>query len=183
MYLRQSTFVFLIIAVLAGCSPKTDISPTRAYESVSVTGGGTTMTFAYDMPTAEKKIFLKKLTTLRARASYESIIKTFGPPRSEFTIRGKETNAAVRGITLSYYLRIWNGRMSNEKYDQSVTFILDNDKKLTEVCVQNIADISQYILSVPITELQWDDINKSVEQVDIPKRNRIQGEQRGDSSF
>lgn len=92
-----------------------------------------TTNFPYEMSADQKKEFIDKVKNFKAGESYEKVLKTLGNPFYETDIRGKKFDAPVRGVMITYYMKKGHPDFTNEKTDEYVLIVFDNDKKLIDI--------------------------------------------------
>jgi hypothetical protein len=122
-----------MLSIAVGCS--NEVGRSTADNSPTMR-----LSFPYDMDVSEKKAFCDKLQSLRPGQAIDEVRKFLGPPFYQEQIRGKESNAPVTGIRLTYYLKKL-GDGVNEKLDQYVNLIFNNDGHLIAIDT-NIAGLT-----------------------------------------
>lgn len=137
-------FHVLTLAIFTGCSfGQTNFPITMNNKEVE--------DFPYEMIAEQKAKFIEMLKTFRAGDSYEEVRKRIGNPGDESTIRGKKYDAPMRGIMATYYMKKNHRDLINEKNDEYVLLVFDNDKKLIRIRT----NVSNYFFPLTATNSLW----------------------------
>ena len=122
--LRKGLYVILL-CLLAGCSegPPHHANTVHALRTND----------SYEMSAAERTQFLAALNTLKIGDASEHVRSLLGPPFEEAVIRGKKIDDPVRGTLLTYYLKKAHGNLVNEKEDEYISLVFDQDNTLTRL--------------------------------------------------
>jgi hypothetical protein len=115
-----------VLTLLAGCSCGQTNQPSAMNNTVAIN-------FPYEMTADQKTNFIETVKTLKAGDSYEAIRRIIGNPLDEAIIQGKKYDDPVRGVMATYYLKKNQRNLVNEKKDEYVLLVFDNDKKLVHI--------------------------------------------------
>lgn len=101
-----------------------------------------TMTkYPFEMTAHERTQFIAATKTLRIGDQRKRVEDVLGRPTEESILRGKRSSDIVKGVIVTYWIKKNDLNRGNEKNDEYISIVFDNEKKLVSF-LTNIPGLS-----------------------------------------
>ena len=143
-------FIILVLVLFSGCliSKTNQLPYNEPVESSTMAG------YYYEMPEEQQKILFDAIKEIKLGDTYDVVKEHLGIPSDERIIKGKQSDAPVRGFSATYDVKILKEGSSNTRHDKYIDIVFDTQNKVVEVCT-NIEEIAQQF-----KDSQYDEISE-----------------------